>query len=132
MAKNGLLADDVDLQQLAAMTKNYTGAEIEAVCRSASSFALFGTSAAEALKAGGPQSTLFKEEKVCMKDFRMALDEIKPAFGVDEQSLESSFRGGMYNHGPEFNKVYKLGKDLIESTKSSSSANPLLSVLLEG
>lgn len=62
----------------------------------------------------------------------MALDEIKPAFGVDEASLESSFRGGMYNHGPEFNKVYKLGKDLIESTKSSSSANPLLSVLLEG
>ena len=54
MAKNGLLADDVDLQQLAALTKNYTGAEIEAVCRSASSFALFGTSAAEALKAGGP------------------------------------------------------------------------------
>ena len=114
MAKNGLLADDVDLQVLAELTKNYTGAEIEAVCRSASSFALFGTSAAEALKSGiAAKENLFKEEKVAMKDFRMALDEIKPAFGVDEASLENSFRGGMYNHGQSFNKVYELGKDLI-------------------
>jgi len=41
MKKNNLLANDVDLHQLAAQTKNYTGAEIEAVCRSATSFALF-------------------------------------------------------------------------------------------
>lgn len=41
MKKNNLLANDVDLNFLAAQTKNYTGAEIEAVCRSATSFALF-------------------------------------------------------------------------------------------
>lgn len=41
MSKHGLLASDVDLESLAAETKNYTGAEIEAVCRSATSFALF-------------------------------------------------------------------------------------------
>jgi vesicle-fusing ATPase len=41
MKKNNLLASDVDLNYLAAQTKNYTGAEIEAVCRSATSFALF-------------------------------------------------------------------------------------------
>ena len=41
MQKNNLLAKDVDLKKLSAMTKNYTGAEIEAVCRSACSFALF-------------------------------------------------------------------------------------------
>lgn len=41
MAKNGLIADDVDLVDLAKRTKNYTGAEIEAVCRGATSFALF-------------------------------------------------------------------------------------------
>ena len=39
--KNGLLGDDVNIEKLAKMTKNYTGAEIEAVCRSATSFALF-------------------------------------------------------------------------------------------
>ena len=41
MKTNGLLADDVDFDQLSSVTKNYTGAEIEAVCRSATSFALF-------------------------------------------------------------------------------------------
>lgn len=41
MKKNNLLAKDVDLRKLAQMTNNYTGAEIEAVCRSANSFALF-------------------------------------------------------------------------------------------
>ena len=42
MKENGLLANDVDLNELALITKNYTGAEIEAVCGSARSFALFG------------------------------------------------------------------------------------------
>jgi vesicle-fusing ATPase len=41
MKKHNLLAPDVDLDNLAELTKNYTGAEIEAVCRSATSFALF-------------------------------------------------------------------------------------------
>jgi vesicle-fusing ATPase len=41
MKKNDLLEPDVDINALAQMTKNYTGAEIEAVCRSANSFALF-------------------------------------------------------------------------------------------
>jgi len=41
MRKNDLLAEDVELNKLAEVTKNYTGAEIEAVCRSATSFALF-------------------------------------------------------------------------------------------
>ena len=67
-----------------------------------------------------------------MKDFVLALEEIKPAFGVDDKSLENSFRGGIYNHGKQFDKVFKLGNDLIQSIQSSSSANPLLSVLLEG
>ena len=40
------MAPDVDIAKLAEITKNYTGAEIAAVCRSATSFALpsdFGT-----------------------------------------------------------------------------------------
>jgi SpoVK/Ycf46/Vps4 family AAA+-type ATPase len=41
MLKNKLLGEDVDLDKLSHITKNYTGAEIEAVCRSAISFALF-------------------------------------------------------------------------------------------
>lgn len=39
LKKNNALEKDVDLSELAAVTKNYTGAEIEAVVKSASSFA---------------------------------------------------------------------------------------------
>ena len=35
MRKHDLLESDVDLDHLATITKNYTGAEIEAVCRGA-------------------------------------------------------------------------------------------------
>lgn len=37
---NNLLADDVSLEELSEMTKNYTGAEIESVCKIAASFVL--------------------------------------------------------------------------------------------
>ena len=41
MGEHKLLASDIDLKDLASKTKNYTGAEIESVCRSAVSFTLF-------------------------------------------------------------------------------------------
>lgn len=40
MTKNNLLGKDVDLAKIAKILKNYTGAEIEAVVKSANSFAL--------------------------------------------------------------------------------------------
>ena len=67
-----------------------------------------------------------------MRDFLLSLEEIKPAFGVDDKSLENSFRGGIYNHGSDFESIYKLCNDFVTSIQNSSSANPLLSVLLEG
>jgi vesicle-fusing ATPase len=67
-----------------------------------------------------------------MKDFLLALEEVKPSFGVDDKSLENSFRGGIYNHGSSFAHVYSLCQDFVQSVKKSSSANPLLSILLEG
>lgn len=40
MKKNNLLDNDVDLDLLADLTKNYSGAELEALVKSANSFAL--------------------------------------------------------------------------------------------
>jgi vesicle-fusing ATPase len=52
MRKNDLLADDVDIGKLAALTKNYTGAEIEEICKIATSFALFKDADLSALTKG--------------------------------------------------------------------------------
>ena len=36
-----------------------------------------------------------------MHDFKTALEEIKPAFGVDSSGmLENKVRGGIYEYGP--------------------------------
>jgi len=40
MAKNNLLASDIEYEKLASLTKNYTGSEIEAVCTSVKNFVL--------------------------------------------------------------------------------------------
>lgn len=40
MAANSFLAPDVDLAKLAASTKNFSGAELEGLVKSAASFAL--------------------------------------------------------------------------------------------
>jgi len=39
---------------------------------------------------------------VSMIDFTLSLEEIKPAFGIDDKSLENQLRGGIYNHGLDF------------------------------
>lgn len=53
LTDNKLLGEDVNLQTLASMTKNYTGAEIEAVCRSARQFALFSEDTLKELEGKG-------------------------------------------------------------------------------
>lgn len=40
MSENAFLGRDVDIMSLAARTKNYSGAELEGLCKSAASFAL--------------------------------------------------------------------------------------------
>jgi vesicle-fusing ATPase len=150
MKQNDLLADDVDFDSLAARTKNYTGAEIEAVCRGATSFALFKdldlsnlgkeeaknskTSKASISinsKGGKANEPLKGDKKVTMADFEQALEENKPAFGVDNDNLQTCIRGGIYPYGEAFNELYKVGMNFITEIKNSKST-PLLSILLEG
>ncbi len=70
MRQNDLIASDVDFDALAAKTKNYTGAEIEAVCRGATSFALFKDL---------DMSVLGKKEDLKKSDPKAASKKTKPA-----------------------------------------------------
>ena len=137
MRKNNLLAKDVDLQKLAQMSNNYTGAEIEAVCRSANSFALFKQDELDQLAKETPKPKAqtkqkFEERLVTMSDFLMALQEVKPSFGIDDRSLEQSIRAGMLPYGERFKKISSFCKDYVHSIRNASSATPLLTILLEG
>lgn len=136
MKKNNLLGSDVSIDELSKMTKNYTGAEIEAVCGLACSYALFGHDNAEGvakkIKEERKKGTKFEEKQVTRSEFMQALTEIKPDFGVDDVALERQFLGGIYNYSDQFANVFKHCEDLVHSMHNTSSANPLLSIMLEG
>lgn len=66
-----------------------------------------------------------------MNDFIMALDEVKPAFGMDSKTLENSTRGGFYLYGSEMIDLHKTCLEFIKSVKNSEKTT-LLTVLLEG
>lgn len=82
-------------------------------------------------KTKGGNDTLVTDRKVTMADFEQALEENKPAFGVDNDNLQNSIRGGFYPYGETFNEVYKNGQNFLNEIKNSQ-ATPLLTILLEG
>lgn len=141
MRRNNLIHDSVDLGLLAERTKNYTGAEIESVCRNAISIALFkgvdvsAIGSEESKKGAGPKSakqgTGFEYRQIMMEDFEKALNETKPAFGVDEAELDTSIRGGIIPYGDRFNDLDAKCKDLVKEVVGSKKTS-LISVLLEG
>ncbi|KAK4458431.1 P-loop containing nucleoside triphosphate hydrolase protein [Cladorrhinum samala] len=92
MKENNVMGSDVDIPELAALTKNFSGAELSGLVKSATSFAF-----ARNIKAGTTASV--SEDVVNMKvgrqDFLNALEEVKPAFGADDSELEEQIPYGI-------------------------------------
>lgn len=97
MKTNGLLASDVNFPELAGLTKNYSGAEINGLVKAAASFAFSRHTEVGQLAA-------VKEDVVNMKvnrgDFLNALTEVRPAYGVSEAELEEAVRLGILRYAP--------------------------------
>jgi len=127
MKTNKLLGDDVQLEQLSKMTKNYTGAEIEAVVKSAASHAFSRTNN---LMDFSKEPTLNEDSKVEAQDFQKAIEEVKPQFGVDTDKFEALLRNGLVDFGPRFQKNRDMMHKFIDQLKHGNSQ--LISVLLEG
>ena len=97
MRKHSLIAEDVDLAELAQMTKNFSGAEIAGLVKSASSFAMNQRIKVET----GASVTDLENMRVHRADFLRALDEVKPAYGVSEAEMKSCIANGIIEWGPE-------------------------------
>ncbi|CAK9224078.1 unnamed protein product [Sphagnum troendelagicum] len=110
MKENSFLSADVDLKELASKTKNFSGAELEGLVKSATSFALNRQVSAADLSREIVEDNI----KVTMDDFMLALNEVKPAFGAAINPLE------ICSH--DF-----CGASIIQSERT-----PLLTCLLEG
>jgi vesicle-fusing ATPase len=110
MRTNKIMDHDVDLNELAALTKNFSGAEIAGLIKSATSFAFN-----RHIKVGSIAN--YKDDisdiKINRQDFLKALEEVRPAFGVSEEELDACIQGGLihYSSGVE---VYLTISQLIE------------------
>eukprot|EP00457_Paulinella_chromatophora_P002362 gb/GEZN01002366.1/.p1 GENE.gb/GEZN01002366.1/~~gb/GEZN01002366.1/.p1 ORF type:complete len:748 (-),score=162.37 gb/GEZN01002366.1/:215-2458(-) len=131
MRASGRLGEDVDLLKLAELTRNFSGAEIEGLVKSASSYALYGSVDVTKNQSAPTAKEDLDGIKVLMSDFLRALDEVEPAFGVQEDELKNLIRTPLLVHSDAFKKLMHTCRSLIQSVKISENT-PLLSVLLEG
>ncbi len=74
--RNMPLAKDVDLKKIAQLTENFSGADLEAVCREAAMLAL-----RENIEA----------KEVHMKHFEKAIEEVGPSLSKEEMKIYESF-----------------------------------------
>lgn len=128
MKDNDLLALDVDFDELASLTKNFTGAEIEGLCNSASSFAINQYTKSENI-AKVDQN--IAKMKLTRNDFLLALSEVKPAFGVNEEDLTLNFPYGIIEYNTRVHSVFEKLRSFVEEVKHSDTER-LISVLLHG
>jgi hypothetical protein len=98
MRTNRVMDTDVDLHELAGVTKNFSGAEIGGLIKSATSFA-FNRHVKVGTMAGLADDV--ENLKVNRQDFMNALDEVHPAFGVSEDELDQVVQNGIIH----FDKV---------------------------
>ena len=127
MRESKRLNDDVDLKQLAAMTKNYSGAEIEGLCKSAASWSFMREVDLENMAKSINEENI----RVTMADFESALDEMKPAFGVATDEMENCLRNGYISYGPRFDELHNSIAKFVTQV-GTSDRSPIVSVLLHG
>ncbi|KAF2076106.1 hypothetical protein CYY_002568 [Polysphondylium violaceum] len=128
MNKEGALASDVHVEEYAKITRNYSGAEIEGVVKSAISYAF-----SRQVDTKNIKKVEIKPEdvKVTDQDFQRAIKEVRPSFGAVEDQFDNYAQNGIINFGPTFDKLLKSSLTFVEQAKNSSRT-PLVSVLLYG
>ncbi|PWN53756.1 AAA-domain-containing protein [Violaceomyces palustris] len=128
MRTNGVMDDDVDLEELASLTKNFSGAEIAGLVKSATSFA-FNRHVKVGTMAGISDDV--ENMRVNRDDFLHALDEVQPAFGVAEEELQQVVHNGIMRFAPHIDVILRDGQLRVEQVRTSTRT-PLVTALLHG
>lgn len=115
------------LPDIAARTKNFSGAEIEGLVKAASSYALMRCiDVKNPTKAPDTKNLMLQ-----YNDFERALEDVEPKFGCKSQELVALYRSGFVSYGDSFNNIMLTMERLVDQVRTSEQT-PLLSVLLQG
>lgn len=125
---NDVLADDVDIPRIAKETKNFSGAEIAGLVRSATSFAMNRHVTANAQLKDDVDNLI-----VNMADFEHALSEVKPAFGAPESETESVIRRGIIHYNDAIESIITRARKYWDNSPISiSQPGSVNNILLHG
>ncbi|KAK9720430.1 transport between ER and Golgi ATPase protein [Basidiobolus ranarum] len=128
MRQHEIMGDDVDLDELAKLTKNFSGAEIAGLIKSASSFAFNRHVKVGTLAGVAPD---VENMKVMRDDFLNGLEEVRPAFGISDTELQQCVQNHIIPFAPHVDRILSDGQLFVEQVKRSERT-PLVSLLLHG
>uniref|UniRef100_A0A0X3NR57 Vesicle-fusing ATPase n=2 Tax=Schistocephalus solidus TaxID=70667 RepID=A0A0X3NR57_SCHSO len=132
MAAAKKLSPDVNLKELAARTKNFSGAEIEGLCRAAAFTAMYQLvrpSGKEKIDPNAIDNLVVKRA-----DFMYALEnDIKPMFGTAEEDLLFYAPRGIMIWGDTVTETLSMGELAVRAvSQSDRETYRPVTLLLEG
>uniref|UniRef100_A0A0B7A2J4 Vesicle-fusing ATPase n=1 Tax=Arion vulgaris TaxID=1028688 RepID=A0A0B7A2J4_9EUPU len=130
MRTNDKMSSDVDINELASVTKNFSGAEIEGLVRAAQSTAM--NRLIKATSKVEVDTEAIEKLKITRADFLHALQhDIKAAFGSSKEELDGFLSQGIISWGEPVTRVL-TDSDLVISQIRNSNQTSLITMLLEG
>ncbi len=123
MSSTGHMDSSINLDDIAANTKNFTGAEIESVVKTSVSYAL-----SRELDPANLSQAKNINPIVTKSDFERSLREIKPQFGTRSALIDIICSTELQMYSDEYKETYA---DIADKMKALKSGNRL-SLLLSG
>lgn len=130
MKANGKLSKDVDINELAKLTKNFSGAELSGLVRASQAGALNRLVKAGKTVEIDPDAA--EKLMITRADFLYSLEnDVKPAFGASQEKLQDFLSGGIIVWGNPVQDILEDGRLLLQQAAGSDGSG-LVSIMLEG